>query len=168
MLLRRPTRVDAHVLRCGLVFDCIRKQSARRQRLRQCFVDCSRTLLRGRGRLHGTADVDANIVTKFGADSTTHSYADSNAHVKMMANGVHYIAGSPPLGNKFYHEARTEAEDRMAMRTGGGSGRITPPQAAALNPQAAAYRPPRPAPPGLKKTEQQTEAPRTVVEVEVE
>ena len=94
--------------------------------------------------------------------------ADSNAHVKMMANGVHYIAGSPPMGNKFYHEARTEAEDRMAMRTGGGSGRITPPQAAALNPQAAAYRPPRPAPPGLKKTEQQTEAPRTVVEVEVE
>ena len=102
------------------------------------------------------------------ANGGTISYADSNAHVKMMANGVHYIAGSPPMGNKFYHEARTEAEDRMAMRTGGGSGRITPPQAAALNPQAAAYRPPRPAPPGLKKTEQQTEAPRTVVEVEVE
>ena len=102
------------------------------------------------------------------ANGGTISYADSNAHVKMMANGVHYIAGSPPMGNKFYHEARTEAEDRMAMRMGGGSGRITPPQAAALNPQAAAYRPPRPAPPGLKKTEQQTEAPRTVVEVEVE
>ena len=101
------------------------------------------------------------------ANGGTISYADSNAHVKMMANGVHYIAGSPPMGNKFYHEARTEAEDRMAMRTGGGSGRITPPQAAALNPQAAAYRPPRPEPPGLKRTEQQTDAPRTVVEVEV-
>ena len=102
------------------------------------------------------------------ANGGTISYADSNAHVKMMANGVHYMAGSPPMGNKFYHEARTEAEERMAMRTGGGSGRITPPQAAALNPQAAAYRPPRPAPPGLKKTEQQTDAPRTVAEVEVE
>ena len=101
------------------------------------------------------------------ANGGTLSYADSHAHVKKMTNGVHSYADSPPMENKFYHEARTEAENRMAMRTGGGSGRITPPQAAALNPQAAAYRPPRPEPPGFKRTEQQTDAPRTVVEVEV-
>ena len=93
------------------------------------------------------------------ANGGTISYADSNAHVKMMANGVHYIAGSPPMGNKFYHEARTEAENRMAMRTGGGTG-ITPPQ-------TPTYRAPKPEPPGFKRTEQQTDAPRTVVEVEV-
>ena len=93
------------------------------------------------------------------ANGGTISYADSNAHVKMMANGVHYIADSPPMENKFYHEARTEAENRMAMRTGGGSGRITPPQ-------AAAFRAPKPEPPGFKRTEQQTDAPHTV-EVEV-
>ena len=92
-------------------------------------------------------------------------YADQ---MKKMANGgILSYADSPPMENKFYHEARTEAENRMAMRTGGRSGRITPPQAAALNPQAAAFRPPKPEPPGFKRTEQQTDAPRTVVEVEV-
>ena len=70
---------------------------------------------------------------------------------KMTNGGILSYADSPPMENKFYHEARTEAEHRMVMRNGGATG-ITPP--------------PKPAPPGFKRNEQQTDAPQTV-EVEV-
>ena len=74
--------------------------------------------------------------------------------MKKMANGgiLSYADDSPPIENKFYHEARSEAEHRMAMRAAGATG-ITPP--------------PKPAPPGFKRIENQpTDAPHTV-EVEV-
>ena len=63
-----------------------------------------------------------------------------------MVNGgiLSYATDSPPM-------ARSEAEHRMAMRAAGATG-ITPP--------------PKPAPPGFKRNEQQTDAPQTV-EVEV-
>ena len=73
--------------------------------------------------------------------------------LKKMANGgiLSYADDSPPIENKFYHQVRSEAEHRMAMRAAGATG-ITPP--------------PKPAPPGFKRNEQQTDAPQTV-EVEV-
>ena len=66
--------------------------------------------------------------------------------VKMVNGGIlSYATDSPPM-------ARSEAEHRMAMRAAGATG-ITPP--------------PKPAPPGFKRIENQpTDAPHTV-EVEV-
>ena len=72
--------------------------------------------------------------------------------MKKMANGgiLSYADDSPPIENKFYHQARSEAEQRMARRAAGATG-ITPP--------------PKPAPPGFQKNEP-TDAPHTV-DVEV-
>ena len=75
-------------------------------------------------------------------------YADQ---MKKMKNGglLAYADDSPPIENKFYHQVRSEAEHRMAMRAARGAG-ITPP--------------PKPAPPpGFQKNEP-TDAP---VDVEV-
>ena len=75
-------------------------------------------------------------------------YADQ---MKKMKNGglLAYADDSPPIENKFYHQARSEAEQRMAMRAAGAMG-VSPP--------------PKPAPPpGFQKNEL-TDAP---VDVEV-
>ena len=73
--------------------------------------------------------------------------------MKKMANGgiLSYADDSPPRENKFYHQARSEAEHRMAMRAAGATG-ITPP--------------PKPAPPPGFQRNEPTDAPHTV-DVEV-
>ena len=75
--------------------------------------------------------------------------------------------GLTPLENKFYHQARTEAEQRMVMRNdlrndlrdGGGNG-TTPAQ-------PPVHRAQRPEPPGSKKNDQHNEN-QPIIEVEVE
>ena len=70
---------------------------------------------------------------------------------------------SPPLENKFYHQARQEAEQRMVMRNdlrdGGGNGNSPA--------QPPVHRAQRPEPPGFKKNDQQNEN-QTIIEAEVE
>ena len=76
-------------------------------------------------------------------------YADQ---MKKMKNGglLAYADDSPPMENKFYHQAKSEAEQRMAMRAAAGAMGVSPP--------------PKPAPPpGFQKNEP-TDAP---VDVEV-
>ena len=47
-------------------------------------------------------------------------YADQ---MKKMKNGglLAYADDSPPMENKFYHQAKSEAEQRMAMRAAAGA-----------------------------------------------
>ena len=91
-----------------------------------------------------------------------------NDQMKKMTNGgILSYADSPPLENKFYHQARTEAEQRMVMRNdlrndlrdGGGNG-TTPAQ-------PPVHRAQRPEPPGFKKNDQHNEN-QPIIEVEVE
>ena len=74
-------------------------------------------------------------------------YADQ---MKKMKNGglLAYADDSPPIENKFYHQAKSEAEQRMAMRAAAGAMGVSPP--------------PKPAPPpGFQKNEP-TDAPVNV------
>ena len=67
-------------------------------------------------------------------------YADQ---MKKMKNGglLAYADDSPPIENKFYHQAKAEAEQRMVMRAAAGAMGVSPP-------------PPKPAPPpGFQKNE---------------
>ena len=70
---------------------------------------------------------------------------------------------SPPLENKFYHQARQEAEQRMIIRNdlrdGGGNGNSPA--------QPPVHRGQRPEPPGFNKNDQQKEN-QTIIEAEVE
>ena len=75
-------------------------------------------------------------------------YADQ---MKKMKNGglLAYADDSPPIENKFYHQAKSEAEQRMVMRAAAGAMGVSPP-------------PPKPAPPpGFQKNEP-TDAPVNV------
>ena len=56
--------------------------------MRQCFVDCSRTLLRGRGRLHGAADVDADLDTYTTADDVADHCTDTNSNDEPSADAA--------------------------------------------------------------------------------
>ena len=67
-------------------------------------------------------------------------YADQ---MKKMKNGglLAYADDSPPIENKFYHQAKSEAEQRMVMRAAASAMGVSPP-------------PPKPAPPpGFQKNE---------------
>ena len=75
-------------------------------------------------------------------------YADQ---MKKMKNGglLAYADDSPPIENKFYHQAKSEAEQRMVMRAAASAMGVSPP-------------PPKPAPPpGFQKNEP-TDAPVNV------
>ena len=75
-------------------------------------------------------------------------YADQ---MKKMKNGglLAYADDSPPMENKFYHQAKSEAEQRMVMRAAASAMGVSPP-------------PPKPAPPpGFQKNEP-TDAPVNV------
>ena len=128
-----------------------------------------------RPRLNGIQKQKVNVVNKHLMDSleilakqnlvTEKFYNDQMK--KMTNGGILSYADSPPLENKFYHQARTEAEQRMVMRNdlrndlrdGGGNG-TTPAQ-------PPVHRAQRPEPPGYKKNDQQNEN-QTIIEAEVE
>ena len=130
-----------------------------------------------RPRLNGIQKQKVNLVNKQLMDSleilakqnlvSEKFYQDQ---LKKMTNGgILSYADSPPLENKFYHQARTEAEHRMIMRNdlrndlrdGGGNG-TTPAQ-------PPVHRAQKPDPPGFKRNDQHNENPATTeVEVEVD
>ena len=126
-----------------------------------------------RPRLNGIQKQKVNLVNKQLMDSLEILAKQNlvsekfyqNQLKKMTNGGILSYADSPPLENKFYHQARTEAEHRMIMRNdlrdGGGNG-ITPAQ-------PPVHRAQKPDPPGFKRNDQHNENPATIeVEVEVD